>query len=291
VLLLDKPPGMTSNAALQAARRLFAAEKAGHTGTLDPLASGLLPLCFGEATKFAQLLLDAPKRYAATLRFGTATSTGDAEGDVVAHGSEVVAESDLRAALARLTGPQLQVPPRHAALKHQGRPYYDYARAGVDIPRAPRPIVVHALALAAFALPDAVVDVSCSKGTYVRVLAEDIAASLGTVAHLAALRRTASGGFDVRDAVTLDALEALPAAARDARLLPVEALVASLPRLDVSAADAAAIRCGRTVAAVAEAPPRVRAHAPDGALLGVLVRDDRVWRAQRLLRTEPRQNG
>lgn len=285
VLLLDKPAGASSNAVLQRARRLYAAEKAGHTGTLDPLASGLLPLCFGEATKFAQGLLDAPKRYTATVRFGTATATGDAEGAAVAHGPEVADRPALEAALARFVGPQMQVPPRHAALKHEGRAYYDYARTGVEIPRAPRPVTVHALALRELRPPDAVVDVACSKGTYVRVLAEDLGRALGTCAHLAALRRTATGGFDLARAVTLDRLEALDPAARDALLLPVDALVADLPRLDLGAAEAHALRQGRPLPA-AGAEGEVRAYGPDGALVGVLVARDGAWRARRLMRTD-----
>jgi tRNA pseudouridine55 synthase len=286
VLLLDKPSGLSSNVALQRARRLFRAEKAGHTGTLDPLACGLLPLCFGEATKFAQLLLDATKRYRARIRFGVATTTGDAEGEVAATGPDTVSEDALRAALARLTGPQMQVPPRHAALKHEGRAYYDYARAGVDIPRAPRAVEVHALALVEFAPPHAVVDVACSKGTYVRVLAEDLGASLGTCAHLAALRRTGSGEFDVADAVTLDAIESTPAEARPSLLLPPDALVAALPRVDLDAAHAQALRQGRPVPCEAAAATRARAYDPSGRLLGVVERDGPRWRAQRLMRTQ-----
>lgn len=282
VLLLDKPAGVSSNVALQRARRLFAAQKAGHTGTLDPLATGLLPVCLGEATKFAQLLLDAPKRYTATLRFGVATATGDAEGEVVARGAADVDEGALRTVLARFVGPQRQMPPRHAALKHEGRAYYAYARAGVEVPRAPRAIEIHALALRALSGPDAVVDVACSKGTYVRVLAEDIGRALGTFAHLAALRRTGSGPFDVRDALTLDALEAMTPAARDACLRPVDALLGALPRLDVGDADATALRCGRTIARDAAAPPLVRAYGPGGALLGVLHHAGDRWRVQRL---------
>lgn len=287
VLLLDKPVGLSSNAALQRARRLLRAEKAGHTGTLDPLASGLLPLCFGEATKFAQALLDAPKRYRATIRFGAATDTGDAEGEVIARGAGVDDASPLRDALLRFVGPQMQLPPRHAALKHQGRAYYDYARAGEEVPRTPRPIVIHALDLVALDAGLAVVDVACSKGTYVRVLAEDLGIALGTFAHLAGLRRTGTGGFDLRDAVTLTALEADDEESRLRCLLAPDVLIAELPRLDLDAAQARAVRHGRAIAAAEDAQPeRVRAYDPQGELVGLLLREDGCWRAQRLMRTD-----
>ena len=210
VLLLDKPSGITSNAALLRARRLYNAEKAGHTGTLDPLASGLLPLCFGEATKFAQFLLDAPKRYRATIRFGVTTETQDAEGDVVEMRPIAFDTVALEEALRRFIGPQMQVPPAHSALKHQGRPHYAYARAGIEVARKPREITIHALQMIEWKAPDATLDVECSKGTYVRALAADMGETLGCGAHLAGLRRTASGGFELANAVTLDALDTMP---------------------------------------------------------------------------------
>ncbi len=185
VLLLDKPTGLSSNAALQRARRLYRAEKAGHTGTLDPLASGLLPLCFGEATKFAQSLLDARKEYVATVRFGIATSTGDAEGEMIAEQPVSFTRAELEAALPRFTGRILQVPPRHAALKLGGRAYYDYARAGVEIPRVAREVDIGALELVDWSPPQATLRVECGKGTYIRVLAEDLGVALGSCAHLA----------------------------------------------------------------------------------------------------------
>ncbi len=284
VLLLDKPVGLSSNTALQRARRLLLAEKAGHTGTLDPLASGLLPLCFGEATKFAQTLLDAPKRYSATIRFGASTTTGDAEGEVVARGPEHVDRSALEQVLGAFVGPRTQVPPRYAALKHEGRAYYDYARAGIEIPREPRAVHLHAIALRSLEGALAVIDVECSKGTYVRVLAEEIGAALGTCAHLAALRRTGTGGFRVEDAVTLEALQDLDPAARERRLMPVDALVAALPRLDLSGEQAAAVRHGRPIPCAGA--PCVRAYDPAGRLIGVLERDGGWLKARRLLRTD-----
>ena len=251
MLLLDKPAGVTSNAALMRVKRLYNAEKAGHTGTLDPLASGLLPICFGAATRFAQFLLDAPKRYVATIRFGATTTTLDAEGEVVEARTVNLDRDAVEAALAGFTGPQTQTPPAHSALKFEGRAYYDYARRGIDIPRAPRPVTIHRLRLVQWQSPDAVVDVECSKGTYVRVLAADLGDALGCGAHLAALRRTASGGFHLRDAVTFDALDAKDEAGRDACLQPASVLVRHLPALIVAAEDAQRFRHGGAVPALA----------------------------------------
>src|SRR5437588_10818427 len=191
VLLLDKPVGLSSNAALQQAKRRFRAEKAGHTGTLDPLASGLLPVCFGEATKFAHMLLDADKTYVALVRLGTTTTTGDAEGEVLQTRNVTVSRQDVEAVLPRFIGRIMQIPPRYAALKYQGRNYYEYAREGIEIPRAPREVVVHELSLDTWTAPDARVRVRCGKGTYVRALAEDVGQALGCGAHLASLRRVA----------------------------------------------------------------------------------------------------
>ena len=249
VLLLDKPSGLSSNAALQRARRAFDAEKAGHTGTLDPLASGLLPLCFGEATKFAQFLLDAAKRYTATVRFGVTTTTGDAEGEVLEMRPVTLARSDVEAVLPDFTGRLSQVPPAHSALKFEGRSHYEYARAGIDVPRLPRDIEILELSLLAWNAPDAVVDVTCSKGTYIRVLAEDIGRALGCGAHLAGLRRTATGGFGIADAVALERLEAMDAAERDAMLLPAATLLRDLPSLRLSGPEAVRFRQGGAVLA------------------------------------------
>lgn len=281
MLLLDKPVGLSSNAALQRARRLYGALKAGHTGTLDPLASGLLPVCFGEATKFSQVLLDAPKRYRATVRFGIATSTADGEGDVTARGRADFDRAAVEAALARFVGTIAQVPPRYAALKRDGRPYYAYARAGVEIERPPRSVVIASLTLVAWSTPDAVVDVSCSKGTYVRVLAEDVGAALGSCAHLAALRRTGSGDFDVSAASALDTLEALDSAALMARLLPIDAGVMTLPRLDLDAEQVAALCFGQEPICDALAA-RYRAYGPD-RFVGVVEADGAHARAVRLI--------
>ena len=247
VLLLDKPTGLTSNSALQRAKRLYRAEKAGHTGTLDPLASGLLPLCFGEATKFAQLLLDAPKRYTATFRFGVTTATGDAEGGVQSTRPVTFTRGDLEAALRQFEGRIAQVPHAYSALKFEGRAYYEYARAGQDIPRVAREVEIHALRLLDYEAPDAVVDVECSKGTYVRVLAEDVGEALGCGAHLAALRRTATGGFDLADAVSLERLEAMTDTERLHTLAPASSLVAGLPALTLGTVEAQRFRQGQAL--------------------------------------------
>ena len=285
VLLLDKPSGLSSNAALQRARRALNAEKAGHTGTLDPLASGLLPLCFGEATKFARFLLDADKRYTATVRFGVATTTQDAEGEVVASAPVHLDRAAILAALPAFRGVIRQIPPAHSALKHQGRSHYEYARAGIDVPRAPRDVRIATLTLVAWESPDATLDVECSKGTYIRALAADLGAALGCGAHLARLRREATGGFAVQRAIALDALEAMTPEARMATLLPVDVLLAELPRLAVDAADAQRLRDGRAIPAGAGAPERCRAYAPDGALLGVVTRDGDMLVPERMART------
>jgi tRNA pseudouridine55 synthase len=285
VLLLDKPTGLTSNAALQRAKRLYRAEKAGHTGTLDPLASGLLPLCFGDATKFAQSLLEARKEYVATVHFGVATSTGDAEGETIDERPVKFSRAELDAALIPFIGRIRQVPPRHAALKHEGRAYYQYARAGVEIPRLPRDVDVGLIEILAATPPTVVLRVECGKGTYIRVLAEDLGAALGTCAHLSALRRVGSGAFRIDDAVTLDALEALDLSARDALLLRADAPLAELPRVDVAEHESRALRNGQTVDAGAVAAGRYRCYGAD-AFVGVVdIVDGRV-RVVRLARTD-----
>jgi tRNA pseudouridine55 synthase len=238
VLLVDKPSGITSTAALARARRAYRAEKGGHTGTLDPLASGLLPLCFGEATKFASDLLDADKAYVATMRLGVKTDTGDAEGAVVDTRPVSVDRTHVDAAIAHFRGPIAQVPPMHSALKRDGRPLYDYARAGITLERDARAITIHALTVLAFDGIDLTIDVGCSKGTYIRVLAEDVGEFLGCGAHLTALRRTRVGEIPLADAIPLDAIEATAEGDRDALLLPVDTLIRGLPRIDLAPAMA-----------------------------------------------------
>jgi tRNA pseudouridine55 synthase len=273
VLLLDKPLGLSSNAALQQARRLLRAEKAGHTGTLDPLASGLLPLCFGAATKFSQAHLDADKAYRATLRLGERSSTGDAEGEITPGTAPAFDRAALEAACAALTGAIEQLPPMHSALKKDGRPLYDYARTGQTVDRAPRRVTVHRLDIVEWQDRQLVIDVVCGKGTYIRTLAADLGDRLGCGAWLAALRRTASGPFRVGDAVTLDALAALDEAAREAWLLPPDALLAGTPVVRLPADEAGRFLAGlRRRVALADAsqvrvygPPPEAAAAADGA--------------------------
>jgi tRNA pseudouridine55 synthase len=286
VLLLDKPAGLSSNAALQRAKRLYSAEKAGHSGTLDPLATGLLPLCFGEATKFAQALLDAPKEYVATVQFGATTTTGDAEGEVVRTAAVAFSRAELESVLARFIGPSVQVPPAFSALKFQGRPYYEYARTGAEIPRVARAIEITALELVDWTPPRAVLRVACGKGTYIRVLAEDIASALLCCAHLAALRRTASGPFSLTDAVTLEALAAMDEPERDRRLLPPDAPLSGVTRLDVDATTAQALVAGRIGVSPPGASGIFRCYGPQGRFLGLIESTGGALRSLRLARTD-----
>jgi tRNA pseudouridine55 synthase len=268
VLLLDKPLGWTSNDALQKAKRLYRAEKAGHTGTLDPLATGLLPLCFGAATKFSQVSLDADKAYRATLRLGHTTSTGDAEGEVLETRPVQVDRAAIEAACRQHTGLLEQLPPMHSALKHQGRALYDYARAGIEVAREPRRVCIHRIDIVDWEHETLVIDVQCSKGTYIRTLAEDIGRQLGCGAHLAALRRTASGALRLDDALSLEQLAALSEAERDARLLPADALLAGWPRVQLPDDEAGRFLTGlRRRVSLADAAA-VRVYGPGDAFLG-----------------------
>ncbi len=293
VLLLDKGLGLSSNDALVRAKRLFLAQKAGHTGTLDPLASGLLPLCFGEATKFSQDLLEADKTYEATMRLGIRTSTGDAEGEVLEMRPVQAGMPEIEAALARFRGPISQVPPMHSALKRDGKPLYEYARAGQVVERAARDVTIHSLELLGAALPDVTFRVSCTKGTYIRTLAEDIGAALGCGAHLVALRRTGVGALTLEHAVTLEALEAMQASERDACLAPVDALLSMFIPLYLSVEAARRFQQGQRLP-LAELPTltggapegatRVRVYREeDGALLGVARAESGVLSPERLV--------
>jgi tRNA pseudouridine55 synthase len=230
VLLLDKPLGLSSNDALQKAKWLLRAEKAGHTGTLDPLATGVLPLCFGAATKFSQLQLDADKRYEAVARLGVTTTTGDAEGAVLQERPVAVTAMDVARVRHAFEGPVRQVPPMYSALKKEGKPLYEYARAGIEVERVARDVRVRALGLALEADESGRsllrMAVRCSKGTYIRTLAEDIGSALGCGAHLVALRRVGTGDFEVAQSVTLERLTAMSDEQRMSSLLPVDALVA-----------------------------------------------------------------
>jgi len=286
ILLLDKPRGLSSNAVLQRAKRLYRAQKAGHTGTLDPLASGLLPICFGDATKFAHALLDADKTYIASIRLGATTSTGDLEGEVVATHPVPATRRDIEAALERFVGRIAQVPPRYAALKRDGRKYYEYARAGVEIARHAREVEIRELELLSWRSPDLELRVRCGKGTYVRVLAEDIGAALGCGAHITGLSRIGSGGFTLGDAFTLDDLQQRPEPDRDAALLPVDALVTGLSRLDLEESDAMRLAQGQALLRAELADGVVRVYAA-GCFAGVASVAGGVVRARRLVAQAP----
>ncbi|MDO9313054.1 MAG: tRNA pseudouridine(55) synthase TruB [Burkholderiaceae bacterium] len=270
VLLLDKPLGLSSNDALMKAKRLYRAEKAGHTGTLDPLATGLLPLCFGAATKFSQIGLDADKSYRATLQLGITTTTADAEGEVVERTEVHVTRDQFQAACARFIGGIAQVPPMHSALKRDGKPLYEYARAGIEVEREPRSVTIHRIDIPAEQHQGVMngtddmwaIDVQCSKGTYIRTLAEDIGRLLGCGAYLCALRRTGSGPLTLTGAQTLESLAAMTETERDALLLDTDSLIADWPvvRLDDEGA-------GRFLSGVRRRmplpnAPRVRVYGP-----------------------------
>lgn len=248
VLLLDKPIGMSSNHALQTARRLLNAAKAGHTGTLDPLASGLLPLCFGEATKVSQFLLGADKTYRARARLGITTTTGDSEGEVLRERPVAVDAARLAAALAAHTGDLLQVPPMYSALKQGGERLYALARRGETVERPPRPVHVSRLELLEFDASEFEVELDCSKGTYVRSLIEDIGEALGCGAHMTALRRLRVGALDVRQAMDMERLRALATDephALDACLMPIADALAHLPQLELAPPEAASLQRGQ----------------------------------------------
>jgi tRNA pseudouridine55 synthase len=246
VLLLDKPLGLSSNDALQKAKWLLRAEKAGHTGTLDPLATGVLPLCFGAATKFSQLQLEADKTYEAVARLGVTTTTGDAEGEVLRERPVAFTPEQLQQVLQRFTGPISQVPPMYSALKRDGKALYEYARAGVVLEREARAVEIIELtaALDAVAGNTLKLRVKCSKGTYIRTLAEDIGEALGCGAHLTVLRRVRTGGFDVEQGVTLAALEAMSEQERLECLRPVEAMVPDHMVVTLDAENAARFLSG-----------------------------------------------
>lgn len=251
VLLLDKPNGISSYAALTQAKRLFMSpkfdsKKAGHTGTLDPMATGILPICFGDATKFSSFGLDADKGYTAIIKLGEKTDTGDKEGQIIAQKDVPVFEqSELDKLAVSLMGKQMQTPPMYSALKKDGKKLYEYARDGIEIERQPRPIIIHHLALNKLSNDEIALDVICSKGTYVRVLGETVAERLGTVGHLTALHRTSTGGFDVAGAISLDDLADLSLDERLGRLLPIDVMLGHLPMLRLTMDETARIKMGQ----------------------------------------------
>jgi tRNA pseudouridine55 synthase len=268
-LLLDKPVGSSSNAALQKAKRIYGAAKAGHAGTLDPLASGLLVVLFGEATKFAGPLLDADKEYLASVKLGERTATGDAEGKVLETKEVRITQSEVLAVLDRFQGEIEQVPPMHSALKHQGTPLYRLARRGEEVRRASRRVRISELQLIELAGASLELRVVCSKGTYIRVLAEDIGAALGCGAHLSALRRTGSGRFRIEHALSFEDLEAMSAEERARRLLALPALLEGLPRAELGAAEETRLRQGQALKISGLHQGLCAVVRPDGALIGL----------------------
>lgn len=291
VLLLDKPVGFSSNDALIKAKRVLNAKKAGHTGTLDPFATGLLPLCFGEATKFSQDLLESDKTYLATVHLGITTTTGDTEGEAVETKPVDVTLDQIEAALARYRGPILQTPPMYSALKRDGKALYEYAREGIVLEREARPVTIHSLTLVAYDGPFLKIAVTCSKGTYVRVLGEDIGAALGCGAHLNALRRTEVGPLTIEGMITLDDLLAHPDPL--SLLQPVDALLSSFPALELTPELARRFLQGQRLAlgkediVVPEQQGRVRIYHA-GSLLGTgILGEYAILAPERLISTAP----
>jgi len=274
ILLLDKPHGLSSNAALQRVRRLLGGEKAGHAGSLDPLATGMLPICLGEATKIVGDIVAGAKRYRFTIALGARTATGDAEGEVTAAAPvPALTRERLEAVLRGFTGPRAQVPPMYSALKQGGTPLYRMARAGQTVPRAPRAIELYELALTAIAPGALELETRCSKGTYVRVLAEEIAEALGTVGHVRELRRLTVEPFETEPMQTLEALTELARTAAGVPLLPADYPLQHLPAVSLGAAEAARIFKGQAVSAAPGAAGRVRLYGPGGRFLGLGLAD------------------
>jgi tRNA pseudouridine55 synthase len=287
VLLLDKPVGLSSNDALIKAKRMLNAKKAGHTGTLDPFATGLLPLCFGEATKFSQDLLEADKHYDTTVHLGITTNTGDTEGEAIATAPVDVTRAQIEAVLARFRGPILQTPPMYSALKRDGKAYYEYAREGIVLEREARPVTIHKLDFIAYEAPYLKLSVCCSKGTYIRVLGEDIGNALGCGGHLTALRRTQVGALTAAGMVTLEQVQAHPTPL--AMLAPVDALLSSFPAVALNGALAQRflqgqrLALGKEAVELPEAQGRVRVY-HDGRLLGTgLLQEYAVLAPERLI--------
>lgn len=274
IVLLDKPTGLSSNQALQRTKRLFAAAKAGHTGSLDPLATGMLPICLGQATKVSGFLLEAGKRYLVACHLGSATDTGDSDGVVIEeHDGPEVEQGTLLAALEDFTGPQQQVPPMYSALKHRGQPLYKLARKGIEIERQPRQITIYSLELDSYTWPEFRCHVHCSKGTYVRTLVADIAKALGTLGHVTMLRRQSVEPFEGASMVTLDELEAeaeAGAEALDRHLLPSDAALLDWPRVELDSEAVKKLVQGQKLPSdLAWTPGRVRIYGPEQRFLGV----------------------
>jgi tRNA pseudouridine55 synthase len=269
VLLLDKPAGLSSNLALQKVRSALGRPKAGHTGTLDPLATGLLPICVGEATKFSQYLLDSDKTYEAVVRLGMVSSTGDAEGKLEVSGDPNVSEQQVRDVLKAFVGATDQIPPMYSALKLAGRPLYEYARAGVEVDRQSRNIFINSLELHDFKDSLISFSVSCSKGTYIRTLAEDVGRALSCGAYLAGLRRTWIGPFGLEKAYSLASLEGMGPVAAAATLLPIDSFLVDLPKLHLAGESAKRLTHGLSVPQQDGVSGKVRFYGPSGAFMGL----------------------
>jgi tRNA pseudouridine55 synthase len=269
VFLLDKPLGFSSNQALKKIQWLFNAKKAGHTGTLDPMASGLLPICLGEATKFSHRLLDANKTYIATIQLGITTSTGDQEGEVILEKEVVFNKAQLEDILKKFIGDITQVPPMYSALKFEGKPLYEYAREGIEIERKSRQIKIYDIKLIKMEESVITIEVLCSKGTYVRTLAEDIGQALGCGAHLKGLERTQTGNFQLSDALSIEALESMTMASREKELMPIDALLDELLSIQLTETETEAIKKGQSIDFNNKNYKEVRLYSASGQFVGV----------------------
>ena len=269
VFLLDKPLGFSSNQALKKIQWLFNAKKAGHTGTLDPMATGLLPICLGEATKFSHRLLDAHKSYIATIQLGITTSTGDQEGEVISEKEVVLNEAQLKDTLKKFIGDTTQIPPMYSALKFEGRPLYEYAREGIEIERKSRQIKIFDIKLINIEKSIITIEVLCSKGTYIRTLAEDIGQTMGCGAYLKALERTQTGNFQLSEALSIEALEAMPMASREKALMPIDVLLEELLSIKLNMAELDAIKKGQSIDFMSKNDKEVRLYSPSGQFVGV----------------------
>ncbi len=269
VFLLNKPLGFSSNQALKKIQWLFNAKKAGHTGTLDPMASGLLPICIGEATKFSHRLLEANKTYIATIQLGVTTTTGDQEGEVVNQKDVVLKPNQLEETLQKFTGDITQIPPMFSALKFEGKPLYEYARQGIEIERKSRQVTIYDITLNKIEESIVILEVSCSKGTYIRTLAEDIGHALGCGAYLKGLERTQTGNFQLSDALTIEAIEAMSMASREKTLLPVDALLEGLSSIQLTLTETEAIKKGQAIDFNGKNDNELRLYGASGQFLGV----------------------
>ena len=269
VFLLNKPLGFSSNQALKKIQWLFNAKKAGHTGTLDPMASGLLPICIGEATKFSHRLLEANKTYIATIQLGVTTTTGDQEGEVVNQKDVVLKPNQLEETLQKFTGDITQTPPMFSALKFEGKPLYEYARQGIEIERKSRQVTIYDITLNKIEESMVILEVSCSKGTYIRTLAEDIGHALGCGAYLKGLERTQTGNFQLSDALTIEAIEAMSMASREETLLPVDALLEGLSSIKLTLTETEAIKKGQAIDFNGKNDNELRLYGASGQFLGV----------------------